>query len=74
MANPIDVDVGARLRRRREQLGIPREGLGTILALPVARIDRLEAGAARIYPATMITLCKALDVSVAYFLEGLTLG
>ena len=46
--NPIDVEVGRRLKRRRTLLGISQERLGELLGVSYQQIQKYERGTNRI--------------------------
>ena len=46
--NPIDVRVGARLRLRRNMLGLSQEKLGEAIGLTFQQVQKYERGANRI--------------------------
>lgn len=71
MTHPIDLHVGKRLRQRRRLLGLTQQKLAEAVSIRFQQIQKYESGANRISASRLWTLAKALDVSVAYFYEGL---
>lgn len=71
MTHPIDLHVGKRLRQRRRLLGFTQQKLAEAVSIRFQQIQKYESGANRISASRLWTLAKALDVSVAYFYEGL---
>lgn len=71
MPHPIDIHVGRRLRQRRRLLGLTQEKLAHAVEIRFQQIQKYESGANRISASRLWSLAKALDVSVAYFFEGL---
>lgn len=71
MAHPIDVHVGRRLKARRRLLGLTQERLAKAVDIRFQQIQKYESGVNRISASRLWTLAKALDVSVAYFFDGM---
>ncbi|MEL6362338.1 MAG: helix-turn-helix transcriptional regulator [Pseudomonadota bacterium] len=71
MTHPIDLHVGKRLRQRRRLLGMTQQKLADAVSIRFQQIQKYESGANRISASRLWSLAKALDVSVAYFYEGL---
>ena len=71
MAHPIDLHVGRRLRARRRLLNLTQEKLANACGIRFQQIQKYESGANRISASRLWTLANALDVSVAYFFDGL---
>ncbi|HNR75702.1 MAG TPA: helix-turn-helix transcriptional regulator [Parvularculaceae bacterium] len=70
MAHPIDLHVGARVRQRRRLLGMTQQRLADAVSIRFQQIQKYESGANRISASRLWSLSKALDVTVAYFFEG----
>ncbi|WP_196305433.1 helix-turn-helix domain-containing protein [Rhodoblastus acidophilus] len=68
-ANPVDAFVGARLRQRRMQKGLPLSALSCRTGVSSARLLRFEDGQERIPPDIMIKFCSVLEIAPAYFFE-----
>ena len=69
-AGPIDKYVGARLRMRRQALGMSQSRLGEQLGVSFQQLQKYERGANRIGAGRLYRLAKVLDVPVSYFFEG----
>jgi transcriptional regulator with XRE-family HTH domain len=67
--NPIDVRVGARLRLRRNMLGLSQEKLGEMIGLTFQQVQKYERGANRIGASRLYELSRVLDVPVSFFFE-----
>src|ERR687894_1039497 len=65
--NPVDVRVGARLRLRRNMLGLSQEKLGEAIGLTFQQVQKYERGANRIGASRLYELSRALDVPVSFF-------
>src|SRR5215210_7469283 len=67
--NPIDVRVGARLRLRRNMLGLSQEKLGEMIGLTFQQVQKYERGANRIGASRLYQLSRVLDVPVTFFFD-----
>src|SRR3954464_10419124 len=67
--NPTDVRVGARLRMRRNMLGMSQEKLGEAIGLTYQQVQKYEHGAARIGASRLHELSRILDVPVSFFFD-----
>lgn len=66
-----DQIVGARIRHRREQLGLSAPALGQKIGLTPQCVYQFEWGKTRIVTGHFVNLAKALRVPVAYFFQDL---
>lgn len=69
--DPVDVHVGARLRLRRNLVGMSQEQLGKASGLTFQQIQKYERGANRMGASRLHQLATILNVSVSYFFEEL---
>lgn len=69
--NPVDSQVGARMRARRLVLGISQEDLGKAVGVSFQQIQKYEKGANRIGASRLQRLAHALQVPISYFFEGM---
>ena len=67
--NPIDVRVGARLRLRRNMLGLSQARLGEAIGLTFQQVQKYERGANRIGASRLYELSRVLDVPVSFFFD-----
>ena len=67
--NPIDVRVGARLRLRRNMLGLSQARLGEAIGLTFQQVQKYERGANRIGASRLHELSRVLDVPVSFFFD-----
>jgi len=67
--DPIDIHVGARLRLRRNLMGLSQEQLGKSSGLTFQQIQKYERGINRMGASRLFQLAQFLDVPVAYFFE-----
>jgi transcriptional regulator with XRE-family HTH domain len=65
--NPVDVQVGRRLRERRGLLGLSQERLGELLGVSFQQVQKYERGVNRVGPSRLYDLCRILDVPADYF-------
>src|SRR5260370_7898789 len=69
--NPIDVQVGARIRLRRNMLGLSEENLGVAIGLTFQQVQKYERGGSRIGASRLHELSRILDVPVSFFFDDL---
>ena len=69
--NPIDVQVGSRVRLRRNMLGLSQEKLGTAIGLTFQQVQKYERGANRIGASRLHELSRVLDVPVSFFFDDM---
>src|ERR1043166_2099115 len=67
--NPVDIQVGARLRLRRNMLGLSQEKLGEAIGLTFQQVQKYERGANRIGASRLHELSRVLDVPVSFFFD-----
>ena len=70
-ANPIDVQVGNRVRIRRMLIGMSQERLGDLLGLTFQQVQKYEKGVNRIGAGRLFEMSRILNVPVDFFYEGL---
>ena len=63
--DPIDVEVGARIRARRKFFGISQTKLANALNLTFQQIQKYERGANRVSASTLVRIARELDIAVA---------
>ena len=64
-SNAIDEFIGARMRERRQALGISQTGLGKTLGVSFQQIQKYESGRNRVSAGRLFDICKALNVSLS---------
>lgn len=69
-ANPIDIQVGNRVRIRRMLIGMSQERLGDLLGLTFQQVQKYEKGVNRIGAGRLYEVSRILNVPVAFFYEG----
>lgn len=69
-ANPIDAQVGNRVRLRRMLIGMSQEKLGEMLGLTFQQVQKYEKGVNRIGAGRLFHVAQILGVPIDYFYEG----
>ena len=69
-ANPIDVQVGNRVRIRRMLIGMSQERLGDLLGLTFQQVQKYEKGVNRIGAGRLFEMARILNVPIDFFYEG----
>ena len=70
--NPIDIHVGARVRLRRNLLGLTLQTLAKAVGVTYQQIQKNELGVNRIGAGRLFDLSRVLDVPISYFFEDLS--
>ena len=65
--NPIDVEVGGRIRTRRLLLGMNQQALADGLDLTFQQVQKYEHGANRVSASRLAAMAKILAVPISYF-------
>lgn len=73
-ADPVDMYVGGRIRERRQYLSMSQETLGGLLGVTFQQVQKYERGANRVGAGRLWKIADVLQVSVAYFFEGVDGG
>ncbi|OPB31096.1 helix-turn-helix domain-containing protein [Bartonella sp. AR 15-3] len=67
--DPIDIYVGARIRLRRNILGLTQEKLGEKLGITFQQIQKYEKGTNRVGASRLQAIAEIMDVPVSYFFD-----
>ncbi|MEE9195618.1 MAG: helix-turn-helix transcriptional regulator [Alphaproteobacteria bacterium] len=67
--NPIDIHVGARVRLRRNLLGLTLETLAKAVGVTYQQLQKYERGVNRVGASRLFTLGRALEVPVSFFFD-----
>ncbi len=70
--NPIDVHVGARVRLRRNLLGLTLQTLAKAVGVTYQQLQKYERGVNRVGASRLFNLGRALDVPISFFFEDLS--
>jgi transcriptional regulator with XRE-family HTH domain len=69
--NPIDVEVGGRIRTRRLLLGMNQQALADALDLTFQQVQKYEHGANRVSASRLAAMAKILAAPISYFFADL---
>lgn len=69
--HPIDIHVGARIRLRRQLLGMSQKALAEELGITFQQIQKFERGMNRIAAGRLHGAARALDVPISFFFDAL---
>jgi len=67
--HPMDIQAGARMRTRRNVLGISLQELADQTNIRLAQMSRIENGLNRISAGQLYLIAQTLDVDIAYFFD-----
>lgn len=73
-ANPIDIQVGNRVRIRRMLIGMSQERLGDLLGLTFQQVQKYEKGVNRIGAGRLFEVSRILNVPIDFFYEGVSVA
>jgi transcriptional regulator with XRE-family HTH domain len=68
---PEDALIGARIRRRREEMGFTQSELGNLAGVTYQQVQKYERGDNRVSGSMLYRIAKALGSSVQYFFQDL---
>jgi transcriptional regulator with XRE-family HTH domain len=68
-ANPVDGQVGSRVRLRRMLIGMSQERLGELLGLTFQQIQKYEKGVNRIGAGRLFEIARILGVTIEYLYQ-----
>lgn len=68
--DPIDAEVGSRVRLRREELQITQDVLAEKLRISAQQLEKCEYGVERIDANRLLRISEILDVPVMFFFES----
>ena len=63
--DPIDVEVGRRIRLRRKALGVTAEALGDAIGTSFQQVTKYEKGANRVSASMLVRIAAKLETTVA---------
>jgi transcriptional regulator with XRE-family HTH domain len=69
-AGDLDAAIGARIRKRRLELGLSMGAVACELGITFQQVRKYEVGKSRVGASTLVPLSHALRVRVEYFFEG----
>jgi len=62
--NPIDVEIGRRIRKRRADLGMSQHDLAKRLGADDQQVQNYETGEDRVSAFDLMIICRALNLGV----------
>ncbi|MBA5724105.1 helix-turn-helix domain-containing protein [Candidatus Liberibacter sp.] len=68
--NPIDINVGKRIRLRRTMLGMSQEKLGEGLGITFQQVQKYEKGTNRVGASRLQSISDVLNVPVSFFFDA----
>jgi len=70
--DPVDLQVGQRIRRRRRELRLSQADLGAVVGVSAQQIRRYEHGTSAAAPAHLVRFAARLEVTVDFFFVDAT--
>lgn len=70
--NPIDIEVGSKIRLRRNFMGMSQTELGDKLGITFQQVQKYEKGTNRVSASRLKDISRVLDMPVAFFFEELS--
>ncbi len=71
MPHPVDIHVGKRIKEIRTVRGLTQSNVADHLGISFQQLQKYETGANRVSASRMFELSKLLDITPAFFFEGL---
>ncbi len=68
--NPVDIEVGARIRTQRRILGMSQSKLAEALGVTFQQVQKYEKGTNRVGASRLQHMATILNVPVSYFFSG----
>jgi transcriptional regulator with XRE-family HTH domain len=71
MKNPVDLNIGQRVRHRRWLTGMTQQQLADAIGIRFQQIQKYESGANRISASRLWSIARAMNVPIAFFYGGM---
>lgn len=71
MPHPVDIHVGKRIKEIRTVRGMTQSNVAEHLGISFQQLQKYETGANRVSASRMFELSKLLNITPAFFFEGL---
>ena len=71
MAHPVDIHVGAKIKQRRQLIGMTQQELADQIGTVPQQVQKYEIAANRISAGRLFDVARALDIGAESFFEGL---
>ncbi len=68
--DPLDVQIGARVKQRRQLLGMTQKDLAEKLNVKYQQVQKYERGINRVSASTLHDVSNVLGIEIGYFYEG----
>lgn len=72
--DPVDVNVGQRILRRRKMIGQSQDALAAALGVSFQQVQKYEKGANRVSASMLARAASSQGVAPGYYFEGLDLA
>ena len=73
-ASSEDIEIGNRIRERRELLGMSQGELAKSLGITFQQVQKYENGVNRVAAGRLVAIAKTLEAPISYFYAGLDEG
>lgn len=67
--NPIDHEIGRRIKARRQQLGLNQQSVADEIGVSYQQVQKYENGADRVGASRLFAIARALSVPISYFFD-----
>jgi transcriptional regulator with XRE-family HTH domain len=71
MKNPVDLNIGQRVRHRRWLTGMTQQQLADAIGIRFQQIQKYESGANRISASRLWSIAQAMNVPISFFYGGM---
>lgn len=71
MKNPVDLNIGQRVRHRRWLTGMTQQQLADAIGIRFQQIQKYESGANRISASRLWSIARAMNVPISFFYGGM---
>lgn len=68
-SHPVDVKVGANIRKRRKEMGLSQQQLAASIGLTFQQVQKYERGSNRVSASMLFEIARTLKMPPAYFFE-----
>lgn len=69
--NRVDQMIGQNVQKLRKALDMPLETLASKTNIPLAELESIEGGTARVHASQLFSLSRALNTDIEHFFKGL---
>ncbi len=68
-SHPVDIKVGANIRKRRKEMGLTQQNLAESIGLTFQQVQKYERGSNRVSASMLFEIARTLKMPPAYFFE-----